>query len=323
MAPGDLQGIHHVTAICGDAQRNVDFYAGVLGLRVVKLTVNFDDPTTYHLYYGDGIGSPGSIITFFPYPDSYQGRDGVGQVTTTSYAIPVGSLDAWIARFAELAIDFDAPAESFGRRQITLLDPDRLRIALVEADAPAAPEWEGATIPPEMAIRRFHAVRLAEEAGESTARLLTGVMGFREVGAEGAVRNYEVGPGGSGAMVEVLCSPDLPSGRGGQGSVHHVAFRTPDDARQAALRTALLEEGRNVSPIMDRNYFQSIYFREPGGVLFEVATDPPGFLIDETEENLGTHLKLPPQYERHRDAIVRRLPPLRLPNGIKIGGGRG
>jgi len=228
MAPGDLQGIHHVTAICGDAQRNVDFYAGVLGLRVVKLTVNFDDPTTYHLYYGDGVGSPGSIITFFPYVDSGPGRPGVGQVTTTSYAIPLGSLDAWMARLAERTIDFDAPTEAFGCRQITLLDPDRLRIALVEAEAPAASGWEGAPLAPDIAIRRIHSVRLAEEAGESTARLLTGLMGFRETGTEGTVRQYEVGSGGSGTIVEVQCSPDLPPGRGGQGSVHHVAFRTPD-----------------------------------------------------------------------------------------------
>lgn len=309
-----VTGLHHVTGICGDAQANLDFYTGVLGLRLIKLTVNFDDPGTYHLYYGDGLGRPGTVMTFFPYPDSYQGRVGSGSVASTSFAIPEASFDWWIDRLAKLAVPFELPEDRFGEKVIGLADPDGLPIELIASNsAPKPHPWANMPIPIERAIGTIHSVTLCEEASEQTNAFLTESLGFRATANEGARFRFEAGTGGAGTIVDVLCQPDAPHGRGGQGSIHHIAFRIPDDTQQVTIRKSLIAEGRNLSPVMDRQYFHSIYFREPGGVLFEIATDGPGFTWDEPEESLGTSLKLPPHVEAMRDRVERLLPPLRLP----------
>ena len=307
-----LPGIHHVTAITSDAQANVDFYTGVLGLRLVKLTVNFDDPTSYHLYYGDERGTPGTIMTFFAWPGAYRGRIGAPQVTTTSFAIPRGSLEFWQSRLAERKISTTAPRERFGDRVMALIDPDGLQLELVEsASSRAERTWKNGGVPIEHAVRGFHSVTLSEEGYEHTARLLTNTMQFKQGASEGNRFRYE-STDGVGGIVDVLCVPDARRGSLGAGVVHHVAFRTPDDAQQLDWRRTLAKEGSNVSPVMDRNYFHSIYYREPGGVLFEIATDSPGFTVDEPPDQLGTTLKLPRQYEPLRAELAGILPKLKV-----------
>ena len=313
MAP-QTPGIHHVTAISGEPQRNVDFYAGVLGLRLVKKTVNFDDPETYHLYYGDGPGNPGTIMTFFPWAHAPGGRIGAGQVVVTSFSIPATSLGYWTERLVEQGVRFEKPRDRFGETVLTFEDPDRLRVELV-ASEDGRPEWAGGTVPAEHSVRGFHHVALAVETTESTVRLMTEALGFRQVDrSEGRVR-LSAGEGGPGNTVDVVSASGFPRGSMGVGTVHHVAFRIPDDETQIALREEISALGYNVTPVLDRNYFRSIYFREPGGVLFEIATDPPGFAVDEAEAELGTHLKLPPWLEPRRDKLEEVLPPLRVPTG--------
>ena len=313
MAP-QTPGIHHVTAISGEPQRNVDFYAGLLGLRLVKKTVNFDDPETYHLYYGDGPGNPGTIMTFFPWAHAPGGRIGAGQVVVTSFSIPATSLGYWTERLVEQGVRFEKPRDRFGETVLTFEDPDRLRVELV-ATEDGRPEWAGGTVPSEHSVRGFHHVALAVETTESTVRLMTESLGFRQVDrSEGRVR-LSAGEGGPGNTVDVISASGFPRGSMGVGTVHHVAFRVPDDETQVALREEISALGYNVTPVLDRNYFRSIYFREPGGVLFEIATDPPGFAVDEAEAELGTHLKLPPWLEPRRDKLEEVLPPLRVPTG--------
>jgi glyoxalase family protein len=309
-----ILGIHHVTAIAGDPQRNLDFYTEVLGLRLVKLTVNFDDPTTYHFYFGDAQGRPGTILTFFPWANIPGGRAGTGQTTAVSFAIPQDALGFWAERLQQYQITMEQAASLTGEETLAFDDPDGMRVELVATPgAVSAETWAGASVVPERAICGVHSVTLSEEGYESTAALLTETMGFRLAGEKGNRFRYEVGDGGAGTYVDLLCLPDARPGRTGAGSIHHIAFRTPDDAQQKAWREELARLGYNVSPVMDRQYFHSIYFREPGGVLFEIATDPPGFATDETVERLGTELKLPPQYEARRAEIERAVPPLRLP----------
>jgi glyoxalase family protein len=276
-------GIHHVTAIAGEPQRNVDFYVGLLGLRLVKKTVNFDDPGTYHLYYGDGDGSPGSIMTFFPWPGAPQGRVGAGQLTVTSFSIPAASLGYWTER-------------------------------LVAAGEESREGWAEGPAPAEHAVRGFHHVTLAVADPSRTGELMTETLGFRNTGeAEGRTR-YEAGDGGPGSTVDVADGTGFPRGTMGVGTVHHVAFRVPDEETQLELREEVGALGYNVTPVLDRNYFRSIYFREPGGVLFEIATDPPGFAADEEPEHLGESLKLPPWLESRRDRLEDVLPPLHVPS---------
>jgi glyoxalase family protein len=313
MAP-QTQGIHHVTAISGDPQRNVDFYAGVLGLRLVKKTVNFDDPETYHLYYGDGPGDPGTIMTFFPWAHAPGGRIGAGQLVVTSFSIPATSLGYWTERLVEHNVRFEKPRDRFGETVLTFEDPDRLRVELV-ASEDERPEWAGGTVPAEHSVRGFHHVALAVETTESTVRLMTEALGFWQVDrSDGSIR-LSAGEGGPGNTVDVISASGFPRGSMGVGTVHHVAFRVPDDETQVALREEISALGYNVTPVLDRNYFRSIYFREPGGVLFEIATDPPGFAVDEAEAELGTHLKLPPWLEPRRDKLEEVLPVLRIPSG--------
>ena len=307
-------GIHHVTAISGGPQRNVDFYAGVLGLRLVKKTVNFDDPETYHLYYGDGGGHPGTIMTFFPWAHAPGGRIGAGQLVVTSFSIPATSLGYWTEHLIGAGVRFEKPRDRFGDTVLTFEDPDRLRIELVASEE-GRPGWTGGTVPAEHSVRGFHHVALAVETTESSVRLMTETLGFGRVDeTEGRVR-LQAGEVGPGNTVDVIDASGFPRGSMGVGTVHHVAFRVPDEETQVALREEVSALGYNVTPVLDRNYFRSIYFREPGGVLFEIATDPPGFAVDEPEAELGTHLKLPPWLETRRDRLEEVLPPLQVPTG--------
>ncbi|MBF9034543.1 ring-cleaving dioxygenase [Rhodobacterales bacterium HKCCE2091] len=294
-----IPGIHHVTAISGPPQPNVDFYTKILGQKLVKKTVNFDAPDTYHLYYGDAGGSPGTILTFFPFADAGPGRAGPGMAS--AYAYTTTDLDAWMTRLAGEAIDFEGPFERFGDRVIVLRDPDGAPVEIVEG----AGETGG-----------FHSVTLWERDPEPTAKLLTGIFGYEEQGVEktdGIERLRFSAPGGAKGSVVDLIRSDAPSiGRQGAGSIHHVAFRAETNDIQLEWREKVAEAGHNVTPVIDRQYFNAIYFREPGGVLFEIATDPPGFAVDEPQAELGKSLKLPPQYEGMRDRIERVLPPLEV-----------
>lgn len=305
-----ITGIHHVTAIASDAQTNLDFYGGVLGMRMVKKTINFDDPGTYHFYFGDATGKPGTILTFFPIARAHQGEQGIGQATVTALAVPVGSLGYWKDRLNSVMVGVEA-GEDFGQPSLTFRDPDGLIVELVEtaADGPGD-AWADGPIPLAYAIRGVHHVVLQEAAYEPTVTLLTGAMGFRHVESRRNRHRFAAGEGGPGALVDVLVSPDGEHGRNAAGTVHHVAFRVDGDAAQAEWRDSLLALGYNVTPVKDRQYFRSIYYREPGGVLFEIATDDPGFLIDEAVDALGAQLKLPPWLEAGRRHVEGRLPVL-------------
>jgi len=308
-----IAGLHHVTAIASDPQVNLDFYRGVLGLRLVKLTVNFDDPTSYHLYYGDGLGHPGTILTFFAWSGAARGRIGTGQTQTTAFTVAPDALPFWRERLTARGIAFEEPAPRFAEPVLRFTDPDGLSIELV-AQADARAGWVDGPVPAAAAIRGLHGVTLREAAGAPTARLLTATLGFRQVAADGALTRYATGDGGPGSVIDVLTS-DPARGAVAVGTVHHIAWRTPSDAEQGEWLAQLTSEGHPVSPIMDRQYFHSIYFREPGGVLFEIATDSPGFATDETPEHLGEHLKLPPWLEVARGDIEADLPKIVLTGG--------
>jgi glyoxalase family protein len=308
-----IPGIHHVTAITADAQKNIEFYSNVLGLRLVKLTVNFDDPGSYHLYYGDEVGRPGTIMTFFAWPGAYRGRIGPPQVTSTSFAVPAGALAFWSARLRNREVDVQSTSR-FGESVLSFADPDGTRLEIVGAEQPDAHTTAGGPIPPEHAIRGFHGVMLSEEGYENTARLLIDVMGFQAQGSDGNRFRYRAaGNGKLASVVDHFCAPDAPKGTMGAGVVHHVAFRAPDGAQQEAWRGEIVRLGYNASPVMDRMYFHSVYFREPGGVLFEIATDNPGFTADQAARELGTKLMLPPQLEPYRGQLAKVLPRLQLP----------
>ena len=314
-----IEGLHHVTAIASEPQVNVDFYAGILGLRLVKITVNFDDPTTYHLYYGDGQGHPGTIMTFFPWPGAMRGRIGTGQLTVTSFAVPQKSLPYWRKRLGKRGVQFEEARSDFGEEMLFLRDPDGLQLELISSSN-ADPDhiWEQGPIPVEHGVRGFHHVTLSENGHERTASLLTQTLGFKQTAKEGNRFRYTVADGEPSTIVDLVCSPEGPPGRVAVGTVHHVAWRTPSNEEQVHWRRALTKAEYDVTPIIDRQYFHSIYFREPGGVLFEIATDPPGFATDETLEQLGTSLKLPPWLEKARPELERLLPRIEPP---RIAGG--
>ncbi|PWG63509.1 VOC family protein [Spiribacter halobius] len=305
-------GIHHVTAIAGDPARNVAFYTGVLGLRLVKRTVNFDDPGTWHLYYGDGAGSPGTILTFFPYPGLPAGRHGTGQAVEVAFSVPEAAFAFWLDRLVRERVDFDGPEERLGQKLVRFRDPDGLQLELVaDPQAPDAAGWDGMPVAPAHAVRGFHSVTLWQQGYERTARVLEEALGYRAAAEEGSRFRFTArGDAAPGRLVDLRCLPDFWRGGPGAGTVHHIAFRAADDAAQAAVRERLVAAGVDVTPVLDRRYFRSIYFREPGGVLFEVATDPPGFAVDEPPERLGTELQLPPWLEPRWQAIAGRLPPL-------------
>jgi glyoxalase family protein len=305
-----LPGIHHVTAISGDAQRNVDFYAGLLGLRLVKKTVNFDDPGSYHLYYGDELGRPGSVMTFFVWPGATRGRQGAGQVVATAFSVPSGSLDWWAERLRASGTRAEGPARRWDDEVLAFSDPEGLPLELVAAAALDTRQPWGA-LPAELAIRGFHSVTLGVAGPAATARLLTGTMGLRSAGDAAGRSRFETGE--AAGVVDLVVEPAAPDGITSAGTVHHVAWRTPDDAAQLAWRDELIRAGFEVTPVLDRQYFHSIYFREPGGVLFEIATDLPGFTVDEPAGQLGSTLRLPPRLEALRPELEIRLPAFRPP----------
>lgn len=301
-----ILGIHHVTAIADDPQENLDFYTQVLGLHLVKLTVNFDDPGTYHFYFGDGEGRPGTLLTFFPWPGAPQGRRGTGQATTVALSIPEAALGFWAERMWAHGITVEGPERRFGEEAIVMRDRHGLELALV-ASADAREPWRGGPVPPEYAIRGLHGVTLAEEGLERTAALFE-TLGFRLLEERGSRLRYAAGEAGAGAFVDVEVAPDLRPGRVAVGSVHHVAWRTASDAEQQEWHGEIAALGYNVTPVIDRRYFRSIYFREPGGVLFEIATDGPGFTVDEPAARLGSALMLPPALEPRRKDLELHLP---------------
>ncbi len=311
-------GIHHVTAICSNPQKNIDFYTQLLGLRLVKLTVNFDDPTTYHLYYGDKIGHPGTILTFFPWPDAPKGYRGTGQAITTSFLIPPNSIDFWKDRLKNSDICFEGPTKRFDDEEqiIRLFDPDGLELELVAHSSAKENDerfWKDGPISYENGIRGFYSVSLSEEGYERTAEILN-EMGYKMIKSEGNRFRFQIEdskstPNIAGAKIlDVLCLPDTTHGRIGKGTVHHVAFRTPSDETQISIRKNIIKIGLNPTPVIDRTYFHSVYFREPGGVLFEIATDPPGFTIDQNVEDLGERLMLPQWLEPVRERLEKVLP---------------
>ncbi len=309
----DLSGIHHVTAIAGDPQRNLDFYTGVIGLRLVKITVNFDDPGTYHLYYGDGQGRPGTILTFFPWPDGAKGRNGPGQATIVAFAVPLDGLQFWAERLEDYKISYEGPIARFSDRILTFLDHDGLQIELVGQRRLSGNGERLGAVPAKNAVQRICGVTLAQEELGPTEQMLTGLLGFRSVDQVSNRYRYVTGDQGAESFVDVLVMPGMLQGRVAVGTIHHVAWRTPTDRAQLDWREDLLRSNTRVTPVQDRQYFRSIYFREPGGVLFEIATDPPGFTVDEAAENLGARLMLPPWLEPRREAIEADLPALRLP----------
>jgi catechol 2,3-dioxygenase-like lactoylglutathione lyase family enzyme len=310
---GKILGIHHVTAISSDPQQTINFYTETLGLHMVKLTVNYDDSSTYHVYFGDEIGRPGTILTFFPWPEAPRGRRGTGQLTVISFAVPEKALDYWVERFKSHKVQFQSIIERFGQKVLPFTDADGQNLELVATTGYDGQPWKNGGVPVDHAIRGFHSVTLLEEALEGTESLLLDILGFRQANHSENRFRYEVGKGGSGTLVDVLAMPREPRGFVSVGTVHHVAFRVSNDDEQKVLREEILKVNRNVTPVINRNYFRSIYFREPGGVLFEAATDPPGFTIDEPVERLGTSLALPQWLEPQRDRIAIALPKVRLP----------
>ena len=301
-------GIHHVTAISGSIGRTVDFYRRALGLRLVKRTVNYDDPATYHLYFGDEVGRAGTILTFFPGPDGGRGQIGRGQVAVTSLTIPQQSLGFWMARLISAGIRYENPSRRFGQQVIAFADPDGMRLELIAtAGAEQLPGWAGGAVPAEHAVRGVHSVTLWLNGDPGTQELLVAALGLLVHGEEdGRVRL--IGDASAGGIVDLRQVGGFWRGTGGVGTVHHVAFRAPDAAVQTELRNRLVYSGIRVTPVQDRQYFRSIYFREPGGVLFEIATDGPGFATDETAAELGSGLSLPAWLEADRERIESALP---------------
>ncbi len=298
-----IPGIHHVTAISGPAQANVAFYTGPLKQRLVKKTVNFDDPGTYHLYYADPKGSPGTVLTFFPFADAGPGQAGPGMASAYAYAVPAAGFDALVADLKALALDVSAPALRFGERVVVVKDPDEAPVELIESAT--ATDMHG-----------FHSVTLWEREPEKTARILTDVFGYEAVGTEklnGVERLRLKAPGNErGNIIDIIRTDAVVRGRPGKGTIHHVAFRARTQDEQHGWQEALARVGHRTTEVIDRQYFNAIYFREPGGVLFEIATDPPGFAVDEPEATMGSKLMLPPQYEPIRDRIEQVLPKLKV-----------
>jgi glyoxalase family protein len=311
--PQNVPGIHHVTAITKDVQACVDFYVTVLGLRFIKQTVNFDVPDTYHIYFGDRVGTPGTAMTYFGWPHLPSRPAGTGQVTVVGFAVPPRSIAAWEARLTRLGVEH-RHVERFEADVLALADPDGIALELVgEAVDDRWQPWPDSPVGEEEQIRGFHGVTLLVAEEEPSARFLTGPMGFRESDrAPGRVR-YETGDGGPDAVLDLLVNPQAARGEEATGTVHHVAWRALDDAHQLDWRSAVVAAGREVTPVIERKYFRSIYFREPGGVLFEIATDQPGFTVDEPAESLGTGLQLPAWHEDRRGDLEVNLPPIAVP----------
>ena len=311
--PEDVPGIHHVTAIADDVQRCVNFYVTVLGLRFIKQTVNFDVPDTYHIYFGDRLGAPGTAMTFFGWPHLPWRQAGNGQVTVVGFAVPARSLDFWARRLAGLGVETER-SERLGAGVLRFRDPDRIQIELVgEAADDRWNVWSGSPVDPERQIRGFHGVSLSVAQEELSASFLAETMGFRQSAREGDRIRFETGGGGPNAVLDLLVDPSAEMGVEATGTVHHVAWRALDDAHEVAWRGTLVKAGREVTPVIERKYFRSIYFREPGGALFEIATDQPGFTVDEPAESLGSGLQLPAWHEGRREDLKVNLPPIAVP----------
>lgn len=302
-------GIHHITSFVQNAQETVDFYAGVLGLRMIKKTINFDAPEVYHLYFGNETGSPGTIITFFPWAHSRKGRIGGGQVGITTYAVPTGSLSFWEARLTQFDIPFEK-TQRFAETYLQFEDRDGLKLEIVEREQGALSQWSFGGIPTDKAIKGFGGAVLYSTAPDKTSQLLEQVMGLQKVGQEGAYARFK-SFGDLGNIVDINVTP-MAYGAGGAGTVHHIAWRAKDDAEHALWRSHVQTNGFQPTPIVDRQYFNAIYFREEGGILFEIATDPPGFARDEQPEALGEKLMLPEWFEESREQIERNLPPIQV-----------
>ena len=311
-----VTGLHHVTAIAGPAQQNLDFYAGILGMRLVKRSVNQDDPGTYHLFYADAEGHPGTDLTFFPWAHLAPPRDGHGLSTEVALAVPPDSLEFWGQRLERYGTQIDRIESRFGSRVLPLVDPHGLRVALVESAGALArtfTPWDDSPVPVERQIRGLESARMRERELEPTVEFLTRVLGFAHVGTENGWHRYAVEGGGSGKYVDLQVAPDWRRGAWGVGSIHHLAWRVDDDGHQLEVRQAIDDAGRRPTPVINRFWFESVYFLEPGGVLFELATDGPGFSVDENPAHLGESLVLPPWLEPQRAAIESMLPPLHAP----------
>lgn len=307
----EITGIHHVTAITGEAQANLDFYTHALGMRLVKKTVNQDVPDTYHLFYADADGNPGTDLTFFPWADSPPVQAGIGLAMEVSLAIPAASVDYWRERLGTFGVAIESESKRHGERALVMQDPFGQPIALVAtSDARTFTPWDRSPVPAEHQIRGLHAVRLWERDLALTENFLVGVLGFHALGIEDGWHRYGVGDGGSGKHLDIREIPDGARGRWGVGGIHHVAWRVADDAAQLAVRSRVETAHRRPTEVIDRFWFHSVYFLEPGGVLFEVATDGPGFAIDESTASLGERLVLPPWLEAQRAKIESELPPL-------------
>ena len=307
-----INGIHHITALASDAQRNLDFYTQVLGLRLIKLTVNFDDPGTYHFYFGDETGTPGTILTFFPFENARRGLVGAGQVGVISFSVPASSLAEWQKRLTYLNVPTSEVEEWFDEAVLTFQDPDGLRLKLVGTEtANRLPGWKNGPLPVDQAIRGLHGATLLVGNLDGSAQLLEKVFGFERVMESSSHLRMKAPDSTFGSLIDLL--PVKERGLGGTGTNHHIAWRTPSDSDQLAWLDQLAGQGYRVTPVQDRQYFHSIYFREDSGILFEIATDIPGFQIDETLENLGSMLRLPAWYEPNREVIQANLPALTLP----------
>lgn len=309
-----VNGLHHITAISGPAQENLDFYAGVLGMRLVKRSVNQDDPGTYHLFYADAEGRPGTDLTFFPWVQMAPPRDGYGRAMEVSLEVPVGTLKVWASRLARYGVTLQSIETRFGDRVLPFSDPHGLRVALVEPARNARTEftpWEQSPVAAEHQVRGLYGARLWERDGGPTSRFLLNVLGFVALGADGEWTRY--GFERASGVIDIRELPDARRGQWGVGSVHHLAWRVDDEEHQLRVRQAVEEIGGSATPVIDRFWFKSVYFQEPGGVLFELATDGPGFAVDENPAHLGETLVLPPFLEKHRAEIESVLPTLTMP----------
>ncbi len=314
-----ITGLHHVTAIAGPAQQNLDFYAGILGMRLVKRSVNQDDPGTYHLFYADAAGHPGTDLTFFPWAHRAPARMGHGLATEVQLTVPVDALAFWGDRLSHYGVEVRPIESRFGERVLPLVDPHGLQVALVEAPSTTTrgfEPWSDSPIPVERQIRGLHGARAWERQRSLTASLLTSVLGFTEQATEREWTRYVIGDGGPGRVLDIREVPDERRGAWGTGSIHHLAWRVDDEAHELAVRRAIEEVGLRPTPVIDRFWFKSVYFKEPGGVLFELATDGPGFAVDEDAARLGESLVLPPWLEPQREAIEQGLPTLTYPPAV-------
>lgn len=310
-----ILGIHHITAMAGDAQQNVDFYVQVLGLRFVKKSINQDAPSVYHLYYGDEIGSPGTAMTFFPFGRAARGTRGNGEISRVAFSVPVMSTEFWAGHLAKNGIHFDGPATRFGEEYISFQDPDGMMIDLIFTDKHFVKyPWKKSSVPVEHAISGFHGVTMNLASADSSVAVLQGILGFRPSASSGNRHRYLIGQGNDEAAIDIVVDPAAPFARQSAGSVHHIAWRVADFTAHEEWYRHVNASGMSSSEIIDRFYFHSIYFREPGGILYEIASDNPGFTVDEPLETLGTKLVLPPWYENQRERIERSLPPIVIPS---------